>query len=74
MLRTARGIYKPEQQQQRKDLYTKIQQRVMADLPILPLDFSKNAVAIRDRVKNFDPSANDIGMRYRALAYTWSVG
>jgi peptide/nickel transport system substrate-binding protein len=74
MLRTARGIYKPEQQQQRKDLYTKIQQRVMTDLPILPLDFSKNAVAIRDRVKNFDPSANDIGMRYRALAYTWGVG
>lgn len=74
MLRKARSISKPEQQQERKDLYTKIQQRVMTDLPILPLDFSKNAVAIRDRLKNFDASATDIGMRYRALAYTWSVG
>jgi peptide/nickel transport system substrate-binding protein len=74
MLSKARSIYKPEQQQERKDLYTKIQQRVMTDLPILPLDFSKNAVAVRDRVKGFDASANDLGMRYRALAYTWGVG
>ncbi|MGI8856668.1 MAG: ABC transporter substrate-binding protein [Thermomicrobiales bacterium] len=74
MLSKARGIYKPEQQQDRKDLYTKIQQRVMTDLPILPLDFSRNAVAVRDRVKGFDASATDLGLRYRALAYTWGTG
>jgi len=74
MLSQARGIYKPEQQAQRKDLYTKIQQRIMTDLPILPLDFSKNTVAVRDRVKGFDTSANDLGLRFRALAYMWSVG
>ena len=74
MLSKARSISKPEQQQERKDLYTKIQQRVMTDLPILPLDFSKNAVAVRDRVKGFDASATDLGMRYRALAYTWGTG
>ncbi len=75
MLSKARAIYKPEQQQERKDLYTKIQQRVMTDLPILPLDFSKKAVAVRDnRVKGFDPSATDLGLRYRALAYTWAAG
>ncbi len=74
MLSKARGIYKPEQQAERKDLYTKIQQRVMTDLPILPLDFSKETVAVRDRVKGFDASANDLGLRFRALAYTWSVG
>lgn len=73
MLAKARAIYKPEQQQDRKDLYTKIQQRVMTDLPILPLDFSKDAVAFRARVTNFDASATDIGLRYRALAYTWGV-
>ncbi|MHB8645478.1 MAG: ABC transporter substrate-binding protein, partial [Thermomicrobiales bacterium] len=48
MLSKARSIYKPEQQAERKDLYTKIQQRIMTDLPILPLDFSKNTVAVRD--------------------------
>jgi peptide/nickel transport system substrate-binding protein len=74
MLSKARGIYKPEQQPERKDLYTKIQQQIMTDLPILPLDFSKNTVAVRDRVKGFDSSANDLGLRFRALAYTWSVG
>jgi peptide/nickel transport system substrate-binding protein len=74
MLSKARSIYKPEQQAERKDLYTKIQQRIMTDLPILPLDFSKNTVAMRDRVKGFAPSANDLGLRFRALAYTWSAG
>jgi len=74
MLRQARGISKPEQQAERKDLYTKIQQRIMTDLPILPLDFSKDTVAVRDRVTGFDASANDLGLRFRALAYTWSVG
>ncbi len=74
MLGKARSISKPEQQAERKDLYAKIQQRIMADLPILPLDFSKNAVAVRGRVKGFDPSANDLGLRFRALAYTWSAG
>ena len=74
MLSKARSIYKPEQQPERKDLYTQIQQRIMTDLPILPLDFSKNTVAVRDRVKGFDSSANDLGLRFRALAYTWSVG
>ncbi|GEM_PF-145834 len=73
MLSKARGIYKPEQQAERKDLYTKIQQQIMTDLPILPLDFSKNTVAVRDRVKGFDPSANDLGFRFRALAFTWSA-
>jgi peptide/nickel transport system substrate-binding protein len=73
MLGKARGIYKPEQQPERKDLYTKIQQQIMTDLPILPLDFSKNTVAVRDRVKGFDSSANDLGLRFRALAYTWST-
>ncbi len=74
MLSKARSIYKPEQQSERKDLYTKIQQQIMTDLPILPLDFSKNTVAVRDRVKGFDPSANDLGLRFRALAYLWSIG
>jgi len=74
MLRQARSIYKPEQQSARKDLYTKIQQQIMTDLPILPLDFSKNTVAVRDRVKGFAPSANDLGLRFRALAYLWSIG
>jgi len=74
MLGKARGISKPEQQPERKDLYTRIQQRIMTDLPILPLDFSKNTVAVRDHVKGFDPSANDLGLRFRALAYTWSAG
>ncbi len=74
MLGKARGIYKPEQQSARKDLYTKIQQQIMTDLPILPLDFSKNTVAARDRVTGFAPSANDLGLRFRALAYTWGVG
>ncbi|MDQ2784617.1 MAG: ABC transporter substrate-binding protein, partial [Chloroflexota bacterium] len=74
MLRQARGIYKPEQQTARKDLYTKIQQQIMTDLPILPLDFSKNTVAVRARVTGFDASANDLGLRFRALAYTWNVG
>jgi len=45
----------------------------MTDLPILPIDFSKNAVVVRDRVTDFAPSANDLGLRYRALAYTWGV-
>ena len=74
MLGKARTIYKPEQQQERKDLYTKIQQQVMRDLPILPLDFSKNSVVARDRLKGFDASETDLGLRLRALAYTWSVG
>jgi len=74
MLRQARGIYKPEQQSARTDLYTKIQQQIMTDLPILPLDFSKNSVAVRDRVTGFAPSANDLGLRFRALAATWGVG
>jgi len=73
MLSKARGIYKPEQQSARKDLYTKIQQQVMTDLPILPLDFSKNSVAVRDRVTGFAPSANDLGLRFRALASAWGV-
>ena len=73
MLSKARAISRPEQQPERKDLYTKIQQRVMTDLPILPIDFSKNAVVVRDRVTDFTPSANDLGLRYRALAYTWGV-
>jgi len=73
MLSKARGIYKPEQQSARKDLYTKIQQQIMTDLPILPLDFSKNTVAVRDRVTGFAPSANDLGLRFRALAWQWST-
>lgn len=73
LLFRARTLAKPEQRDARKDLYTKIQQRVMGDLPILPLDFSKDAVAVSSRVTNFAPSANDLGLRYRALAYTWGV-
>lgn len=73
MLRQARTLFKPDQQAQRKDIYLKVQQRVMTDLPILPLDFSKQAIAISSRVTGMDLSANDLGMRYRALAYTWGV-
>lgn len=73
LLSKARALYKPEQQAERRDLYLKVQQRVMADLPILPLDFSKRSVAISARVTGMDPSANDLGMRYRALVYTWGV-
>jgi peptide/nickel transport system substrate-binding protein len=73
MLRQARTLFKPEQQGQRRDIYLTVQQRVMADLPILPLDFSKQAIAISSRVTGMDTSASDLGMRYRAMAYTWGV-
>jgi peptide/nickel transport system substrate-binding protein len=73
MLRQARTLFKADQQGQRKDLYLKVQQRIMTDLPILPLDFSKQAIAISSRVTGMNASANDLGMRYRALAYTWGV-
>jgi peptide/nickel transport system substrate-binding protein len=73
LLRQARTLFKPDQQAQRRELYLKVQQRVMNDLPILPLDFSKQAIAINTRVTGMDASANDLGMRYRALAYTWGV-
>ena len=69
----ARGLYKPEQRNERKDLYVKVQQKVMTELPILPLDFSRGLVAVSDRVTNFAPSATDLGLRYRAAAWQWGV-
>lgn len=73
LLSKARALYKAEQQGERRDLYRQIQQRVMADLPILPLDFSKRSVAVGARVTGMDASVNDLGMRYRALVHTWGV-
>ena len=72
-LAEARILFNPTQQSQRKDLYLKVQGKVMADLPILPLDFSKSTVAVNGRVTGFMPSATDIGLRYRAFAWRWGV-
>lgn len=69
----ARSLTKPEQRNERRDLYVRVQQRVMADLPILPLDFTRGLVAVSDRVTNFGPSANDLGLRYRTFAWQWGV-
>ncbi len=72
-LTRARSLYKPEQRNERRELYVRVQQKAMAELPILPLDFARAFVAVSDRVTNFGPSAGDLGLRYRPLAWQWGV-
>lgn len=44
--------------ERRKQLYQKVQERIMADLPIIPLWYNKEVSIIHKRVKNYQPSLN----------------